>query len=90
MVTMTLDPKDPHADPPTTEAPAVRRLSAGDAHALIAEGRGVLVDARSRHLYDNVHADGAVSLPLSEIEAANGRVVIDSIPPDGVFILYCA
>jgi rhodanese-related sulfurtransferase len=68
----------------------VTHISVADAHALIAEGRGLLVDARSRHLYDNAHAGGAISLPLSEIEAARGRVVVDSIPPDGVLILYCA
>src|SRR3989454_6075571 len=42
-------------------------------HRLIDAGRGVLVDARDRRLYDNAHATGAISLPLSEIEAANGR-----------------
>jgi rhodanese-related sulfurtransferase len=85
---MALDPKDP--DPTTTESPAVRRISVADAHAIIAQGRGVLVDVRSRHLYDNAHAGGALSLPLSEIEAVHGRVPVDSIPPDSVLILYCA
>jgi len=50
----------------------------------------VLVDARDRRLYDNAHATGAISLPLSEIEAANGHVTPNSAPADRILILYCA
>ncbi|OLB12821.1 MAG: hypothetical protein AUH07_07135 [Gemmatimonadetes bacterium 13_2_20CM_70_9] len=69
---------------------SVKRITVVEAHRLIDAGRGVLVDARDRRLYDNAHATGAISLPLSEIEAANGRVTANLVPPDRLLILYCA
>lgn len=61
----------------------VSRLAVGDARALIDAGRAVLVDTRDRRLYDNAHAEGAISLPLAEIEAT-------APPADRILILYCA
>lgn len=61
----------------------VPRLAVGDARALIDAGRAVLVDTRDRRLYDNAHAEGAISLPLAEIEAT-------ALPADRILILYCA
>ena len=69
---------------------SVKRITVAEAHRLVDAGRGVLVDARDRRLYDNAHATGAISLPLSEIEAANGHVTPNSAPPDRILILYCA
>ena len=69
---------------------ALRGVTVHDARALVAEARGILVDARDRRLYDNAHATGAISLPLSEIEAARGHITPDSVPPDRLLILYCA
>src|SRR6267143_6346509 len=80
-------------DPPNAlpdEGPAVSRLTAAQAHELVAAGRGVLVDTRDARLFDNAHAAGALSLPLSTIEAAHGQVPASSLPPDRVLILYCA
>src|SRR5438477_12741648 len=51
-------------DPPNAapdEGPAVSRLTAVQAHELIAAGRGVLVDTRDARLFDNAHAAGARS-----------------------------
>jgi rhodanese-related sulfurtransferase len=91
---MPPDRNDPTPTPTPTAGPNepadVQRISVTEAHALIVGGRGVLVDTRGRYLYDNTHAAGAVSLPLVEIEAAEGRVRVDSVPPDRVLILYCA
>lgn len=75
-----------HAD----TADALKRITVAGARLLIDAGRGLLVDARDRRLYDNAHATGAISLPLAEIEATNGAVTPDSVPPDRVLILYCA
>lgn len=72
------------------DSPAFTRISVAEARALVESARGVLVDTRSPHLYDNAHAAGAISLPVSEIEAAQGRVRVDAVPPDRVLILYCA
>ena len=79
-------------DPPSAaldEGAAVSRLTAAEAHELVAAGRGVLVDTRDVRLFDNAHAAGALSLPLSTIEAASGQVPA-SLPPDRVLIFYCA
>jgi len=72
------------------DEPAVSRLTAAEAHELVAAGRGVLVDTRDARLFDNAHAAGAHSLPLATIEAAAGHVPVGSLPPDRVLILYCA
>jgi rhodanese-related sulfurtransferase len=85
---MPPDRNDPTPGP--NEPADVLQISVTDAHALIAGGRGVLVDTRGRYLYDNMHAAGAVSLPLAVVEAAEGRVRVDAVPPDRVLILYCA
>jgi len=65
-------------------------MSVAEAHALLASGGSVLVDTRSRNLFDNAHATGAISLPLSEIEAAHGAITLDGVPPDRLILLYCA
>jgi rhodanese-related sulfurtransferase len=85
---MASDGNDAIAAP--RDVPAFRQLSVAEAHALVASGDGVLVDTRGRKLYDNAHARGAVSLPLSEIEAANRAVTLDAVPSDRLLILYCA
>src|SRR2546428_114832 len=36
------------------------------------------------------HAAGAVSLPLAVIQATQGQVPADAVPPDRVLVLYCA
>ena len=80
-------------DPPNVapdEGAAVSRLTAAEAHELVAAGRGVLVDTRDARLFDNAHAAGALLLPLSTIEAAHGQVPAGSLPPDRVLIFYCA
>ncbi len=68
----------------------VQRISVAEARPLVDAGRAVLVDARDRRLYDNAHATGAISLPVSDIEAANGRIAAGSVAPDRILIFYCA
>ncbi len=68
----------------------VQRISVAEARPLVDAGRAVLVDPRDRRLYDNAHATGAISLPVSDIEAANGRIAAGSVPPDRILIFYCA
>jgi rhodanese-related sulfurtransferase len=70
---------------------AVPRISPADARALVAEGRGVLVDIRDASGYDNAHIAGATSLPLAAIEASGGELPPALSPPrDRTVILYCA
>ena len=81
--------KDPLNAAPD-EGPAVSRLTPAEVHELLAAGRGVLVDTRDARLFDNAHAAGALSLPLSTIEAAHGQLPVGSLPPDRILIFYCA
>jgi len=85
---MASDSHDATAAP--RDVPDIRRLSVAEAHALLEARSGVLVDTRGRKLYDNAHARGAISLPLTEIEAWNGAGMLDAVPPDRLLILYCA
>jgi rhodanese-related sulfurtransferase len=76
--------------PPLHAVPDVRRLSVPEAHRLVESGSGLLVDTRGPHHYDNAHAAGAVSLPVSMIEADEGPIGLASLPADRLLILYCA
>jgi rhodanese-related sulfurtransferase len=81
--------EDPKADPATPVA-TPGFLAIPDALALVNAGQGVLVDVRDPRLYDNLHAAGALSLPLARLEAADGGRAVASLPRDRIVILYCA
>lgn len=73
-----------------TEAPAAatqdtaRRISAAEAREALAKGKAVLVDVRPKESYDASHAQGAISLPLSELGSRAGE-----LPKDKLVITYC-
>ena len=46
----------------------------------------ILLDVRSRELYDRGHLPGALHLPHAEIKAAR----MESFPDGAVFVVYCA
>src|SRR5256885_14900861 len=63
-------------DPSNTtpdEGPAVARITAAQAHELVAAGRGGLGGTRDARLFGNAHARGAPSGPLSTIQAPPGQ-----------------
>jgi rhodanese-related sulfurtransferase len=64
------------------------RLPISEALALLNAGSAVLVDTRDQRLYDNLHAAGALSLPLADRRArwqGGGRAAGDRL-----ILLYCA
>ncbi|HEV8509578.1 MAG TPA: rhodanese-like domain-containing protein [Gemmatimonadales bacterium] len=65
------------------------RLPISEALALLHAGSAVLVDTRDQRLYDNLHAAGALSLPLAQIDAPDGKAVA-ALPGDRLILLYCA
>jgi rhodanese-related sulfurtransferase len=76
---------------PAADAPEPRKIGYDQARAASQAGRGVLLDVRDEHLFENAHIDPAVALPLAEIEAAAGRLPARiRVPEDGLLILYCA
>jgi rhodanese-related sulfurtransferase len=86
----TLD--HPAADPNLAALHFADRLAyeadCSDLGADIAAGLGgfVIVDCRSRQLYDEGHVPGAISLPHRRITAES---VAELLPPDLLVITYC-
>jgi 3-mercaptopyruvate sulfurtransferase SseA len=78
-------PQAAPAPPPAaaTEATA-RRIPAAEAREALAKGKAVLVDVRSKQEYDSSHAQGALSIPLTEIDARAGE-----LPKDKLVVTYC-
>jgi len=66
---------------PTEEA---RRISAAEARQALAKGKAVLVDVRPKESYDASHAQGAISLPLTDLGSRAGE-----LPKDKLVITYC-
>jgi hypothetical protein len=86
-------PQDPVKPPsltpqPQSDAPAVqetaRRISVAEARQALAKGEAVLVDVRPKESYDASHAQGAMSLPLSDLGSRAGE-----LPKDKLVITYC-
>jgi len=81
-------PQPPAAAPavaqtaPTQES--ARRISATEARQALAKGQAVLVDVRPKESYDASHAQGAISIPLSDIGSRAGE-----LPKDKLVITYC-
>jgi hypothetical protein len=64
--------------------PEVPRISLQETQTRLEKGEALLIDVRSRELYDQAHASGALSFPEQEIEAR-----LDELPRDKLLILYC-
>lgn len=84
----SLTPQPPAAAPAATPtAPATeeaRRISAAEARQALAKGKAVLVDVRPKESYDASHAQGAISLPLTDLGSRAGE-----LPKDKLVITYC-
>ena len=72
-------------DLPQTEAD-VPRISVEDAKAALDSGEAIIVDVRSAESYAAGHAAGAISIPLSEIEANPTGLGLDK---EQWIITYC-
>lgn len=62
----------------------VPRVSVGEAYQAVMAGEAVLVDTRSVEQFETQHAAGAISLPVSEVEARLGE-----LDADIWYITYC-
>jgi len=77
--------EQPQGDISQTEA-NVPRISAEDAKAALDDGKAIIVDVRSAEFYAAGHIAGAVSIPLTEIEADPTKLTLDK----GQWIItYC-
>lgn len=63
------------------------KISPEDAKAMRDENSAVVfVDVREQYEYDAEHIQGAILLPLGEIEATASEVIPDL---SGIYIIYC-
>ena len=60
------------------------RVAAEEAVKMAARGEAVILDVRGKSDYDLEHAEGAISIPLGELEARIGE-----LPKDKYVAAYC-
>ena len=64
--------------------PSVPRISVDETWEGMQAGQVLLVDVRSRTSYNNLHAEGALSIPEEEMDARRA-----ALPRDRDLVLYC-
>jgi len=64
---------------------SARRITRAEASKLVAAGKAVFVDVRSRETYDLDHIKGAISIPNSQMINR-----FRELPPGRMAITYCA
>ena len=74
----------PQQNPTAPNLDTARRISAAEAREALAKGQAVLVDVRAKESYDASHAQGAISLPISELGSRASE-----LPKDKLVIAYC-
>ena len=62
----------------------VPRLTVQEAYQAVRDGKAILVDTRSAEQYAAQHAAGAISLPVSNLEAN-----LPALDPKQWYITYC-
>ncbi len=67
-----------------TNQDEIPRVTAEEAYQAISEGEAVLVDTRSTSAFTVLHAAGAISLPIDQLEQN-----IPALDPDRWYITYC-
>ena len=60
------------------------RIEASEARQIVEKGQAVVVDVRSKDSFDSGHIEGAISVPLAEIETRLGE-----LPKDKMIVAYC-
>jgi len=63
------------------EAP---RALAADVKRMVEKGEALIVDVRSKDAYDQEHAEGAINIPVGEIEAR-----LAELPKNKLIAAYC-
>ena len=82
-----------HANATTTPTPAhttqasdnVKRVTTKELETMLKEGTAIVVDVRSKAMYDAGHIRGAKLLPVTEIGNRAGE-----LPKDKMIVTYCS
>jgi 3-mercaptopyruvate sulfurtransferase SseA len=67
------------------ELATARRISRADAMKMVKQKKAVYVDVRSKETFEQGHLPGAISIPLSELQAR-----FKDLPNGKLLITYCA
>ena len=70
---------------PDDELSTARRINRDEAIKLVKEKKAVWVDVRGKDAYDESHIPGAISIPLTELNAH-----LTHLPARKFLITYCA
>jgi len=62
----------------------IERITPAEAQEAVANGNAVLLDVRSQAAYDQLHAEGAVNIPLDALPSR-----LDELDPQKWVITYC-
>ncbi len=62
----------------------IPRVTVAEADQAAQNGAAVIVDTRSASLFDLQHINGAINIPLDEVEAR-----INELDPDTWYLTYC-
>jgi rhodanese-related sulfurtransferase len=69
---------------PFVHAAEVDRIEAQEAKRLVDKGEAVIVDVRSQASWDMGHVQGALHVPLDELEAR-----LSQLPKNKLIVAYC-
>ena len=67
------------------QADGVERVTTAELEKLLKEGKAIVVDVRSKAMYDLGHIAGAKLIPVPEIEAR-----ANELPRDKMIVTYCS
>jgi len=68
-----------------TNQDEIPRVTAEEAYQAISKGKAVLVDTRPTSAFTVLHAAGAISLPIDQLEKN-----LPALDPDRWYITYCS
>ena len=69
---------------PVAMAADADRIEAAEAKQIVEKGQAMVIDVRSKDAFDMSHIEGAISVPLGELEARLGE-----LPKDKMIVAYC-
>ena len=72
-------------NPAAESLESARRITREEAIKMVKEKKAVYVDVRAKDSFDAEHIQGAVNIPLGELQAH-----LNKLPPHKFLITYCA
>ena len=68
-----------------TQADNVKRVTTKELEAMLKDGTAIIVDVRSKSMYDAGHIRGAKLLPVTELDKR-----ANELPKDKMIVTYCS